>query len=92
VLYATQLVGECAAFGLPHPTLGEVVVVVVTARDGGLPDTGQLLAMCRDRLPAYMVPARIEPRTVPLPRNANGKIDRKLLAAELSPAREGETR
>ncbi|HEY6510798.1 MAG TPA: acyl-CoA ligase (AMP-forming), exosortase A system-associated [Burkholderiaceae bacterium] len=92
VLYATQLVGECAAFGLPHPTLGEMVVVVATAREGGTPDTARLLAMCRERLPAYMVPTRIEPRAVPLPRNANGKIDRKLLAAELRGTQEGESR
>jgi acyl-CoA ligase (AMP-forming) (exosortase A-associated) len=92
VLYATQLVGECAAFGLPHPTLGEMVVVVVTAREGEPPDAGRLLALCRERLPAYMVPARIEPRAGPLPRNANGKIDRKSIAAELRTAHESQTR
>jgi acyl-CoA synthetase (AMP-forming)/AMP-acid ligase II len=69
-----------------------MVVVVATAREGGTPDTARLLAMCRERLPAYMVPTRIEPRAVPLPRNANGKIDRKLLAAELRGAQEGESR
>jgi acyl-CoA synthetase (AMP-forming)/AMP-acid ligase II len=36
----------------------------------------------RARLPAYMVPARIEAHPGPLPRNPNGKIDRKLLAQE----------
>jgi acyl-CoA synthetase (AMP-forming)/AMP-acid ligase II len=40
------------------------------------------LAECRERLPAYMVPATIEVRAAPLPRNPNGKIDRKLLAHE----------
>ena len=91
VLYATQLIGECAAFGLPHPTLGETVAVVVTARDGQALDVAQLLVRCRDKLPAYMVPARIEPRQGPLPRNANGKIDRKAIAAHLRDAAEGET-
>jgi len=90
VLYATQLIGECAAFGLPHATLGETVAVVVTARDGTPPDTKRLLALCRERLPAYMVPGRIEARTGALPRNANGKIDRKLIAAELRSADESE--
>ncbi len=30
-------------------------------------------------MPAYMVPAGIEPVAGPLPRNPNGKIDRKAL-------------
>jgi acyl-CoA synthetase (AMP-forming)/AMP-acid ligase II len=41
-----------------------------------------VLEECKRRLPAYMVPARIEVRAG-LERNANGKIDRKLLAVEL---------
>ena len=82
VLYASQLVGECAAFGVPHATLGEAVVVVVTARDGVAFDLARLQAVCRQQLPAYMVPAQFELRDGPLPRNANGKIDRKSISTE----------
>jgi acyl-CoA synthetase (AMP-forming)/AMP-acid ligase II len=82
VLYGTQLVGECAAFGVPHPSLGEAVVVVLTARPDTAPQPAQLLALCRERLPAYMVPAQIEVREGPLPRNANGKIDRKSIGTD----------
>jgi len=82
VLYATQLVGECAAFGVPHPALGEAVIVVATPRAGDALDEGRILALCRQRLPAYMVPARIGARNGPLPRNSNGKIDRKAIAAQ----------
>jgi acyl-CoA ligase (AMP-forming) (exosortase A-associated) len=89
VLYATGLVAECAAFGVPHPALGEAVSVVVTAPVGTVLDVQQLQAMCRDKLPAYMMPARIELRQGPLPRNANGKIDRKSMAAEHRQAAEG---
>jgi acyl-CoA ligase (AMP-forming) (exosortase A-associated) len=89
VLYATQLIGECAAFGVPHPTLGESVVVVVTLPATAVPDIAQLHQLCRDRLPAYMVPSRIDVREGPLPRNANGKIDRKSLAADARRATEG---
>jgi acyl-coenzyme A synthetase/AMP-(fatty) acid ligase len=39
-----------------------------------------LLAECRSRMPAYMVPAGIDVREGPLPRNPNGKIDRKTLS------------
>ncbi|WP_298825141.1 acyl-CoA ligase (AMP-forming), exosortase A system-associated [uncultured Piscinibacter sp.] len=82
VVYATQMVGECAAFGVPSDTLGEAVCLAVTARNGVALDPAALLAECRTRLPAYMVPAEILPRPGPLPRNANGKIDRKRIAEE----------
>jgi acyl-CoA ligase (AMP-forming) (exosortase A-associated) len=81
VLYATQLVGECVAFGVDHATMGQAIQVIATAPDGSAAlDTEALLAQCRARMPAYMVPAGIEPKAGPLPRNPNGKIDRKLLA------------
>ena len=82
VIYATGLVGEAAALGIPHPVLGQAIVVVATARDGVLLDTDDLLKQCRQRLPAFMVPARLTVREGNLPRNPNGKIDRKLLAQE----------
>ncbi len=69
-------------FGVPHPVLGQAIVVVATPKPGAALDGERLLAECRDRLPAYMVPAKIDVRGGPLPRNPNGKIDRKALAAE----------
>ncbi|MDE2452420.1 MAG: acyl-CoA ligase (AMP-forming), exosortase A system-associated, partial [Burkholderiales bacterium] len=81
VLYATRLVGECVAFGVDHPTLGQAIQVIASAPDGSAAlDTEALLAQCRLHMPAYMVPAGIEGAAGPLPRNPNGKIDRKLLA------------
>ena len=59
VIYATKLVGEAAALGIPHPVLGQAIVVVATPRDGAQLDTDKLLAQCRQRLPAFMVPARV---------------------------------
>lgn len=89
VLYASGTVGECAAFGVPSEALGEAVAVVVTAHDGGTLDVAALQAFCRDRLPAYMLPAHVQVREGPLPRNANGKIDRKLLGTEFRHALAG---
>jgi acyl-CoA ligase (AMP-forming) (exosortase A-associated) len=81
ILYATKLVGECVAFGVDHPTLGQAIQVIATAPDGSAAiDTAALQAECRQRMPAYMVPAGIEGMAGPLPRNPNGKIDRKLLS------------
>ncbi len=83
VLYATKLVGECVAFGVEHESLGQAIQVIATAPEGASAlDLEALLAQCRQRMPAYMVPHGIEPAAGPLPRNPNGKIDRKLLATQ----------
>ena len=81
VLYATRLVGECVAFGVDHASLGQAIQVIATAPDGtSALAVDKLLAECKRQMPAYMVPHGIEPMGGPLPRNPNGKIDRKLLA------------
>lgn len=82
VVYATGLVKEVAATGAPHPTLGQAVVLVVYAETAdGVGEA--LLNLCKQKLPTFMVPGHVEVRTTPLPRNPNGKIDRKHLAGEL---------
>jgi len=48
-----------------------------------------LLAQCRQLMPAYIVPHGVEPMRGPLPRNPNGKIDRKLLATQWEEWRRG---
>jgi acyl-CoA ligase (AMP-forming) (exosortase A-associated) len=83
VLYATRRVSECAAFGVEHPVMGQAIQVIATAPEGETSfDIPALLAECRARMPAYMVPADIHVAAGPLPRNPNGKIDRKRLSAE----------
>ena len=80
VLYGTGMIGECVAFGVPHSTLGDAIHVIATPPEGRAIDAAALLKECRARMPGYMVPAAIDTRPGPLPRNANGKIDRKMLA------------
>jgi acyl-coenzyme A synthetase/AMP-(fatty) acid ligase len=64
-----------------RPTLAAFVV----AR-GDAPDASQIVAFLRNRLPAYMVPARVV--LVPaLPHNANGKLDRGKLPELDNPSR-----
>ncbi len=79
VIYATGLAGEVAAVGVPDPLLGQAIVVIAAGRPGHELDVEALLAECKKRLPAYMVPGRIIVYSGSLPRNPNGKIDRKLL-------------
>ncbi len=80
VLYATKLVGECVAFGVDDDRLGHAIQVIATPPAGQELDVNTLLAECRARMPAYMVPSGIDVREGPLPRNPNGKIDRKTLS------------
>jgi acyl-CoA synthetase (AMP-forming)/AMP-acid ligase II len=82
ILYATRMVGECVAFGVDDDRLGQAIQVIATAPAEGELDTAALLLECRTRMPAYMLPAGIEVRSGPLPRNPNGKIDRKTLSTE----------
>ena len=81
VLYDAGFVEEAAAFGVDHPALGQAIIAVVKLKEGEPSDSARLCDYCKTHMPAYMVPARIELARVPLPRNPNGKIDRKALAA-----------
>lgn len=83
IAYASKLVGEAAALGIPHPVLGQAIVLVATAPHGAMLDTEALLAEYRQRLPAFMVPTRVFEHQDSLPRNQNGKIDRKQLAQQM---------
>lgn len=89
IVFSTGIVGECAAFGVPHAALGHAIVLVATGRDGADLDPALLMGRLREQMPAYMVPAKIDVRQAPLPRNANGKIDRKLLSGEFQTLFEG---
>ena len=80
ILYATKMVGECVAFGVDNDRLGQAIQVIATSPANGELDVMALLAECRVRMPAYMVPSGIEVIKGPLPRNPNGKIDRKTLS------------
>jgi len=81
-LYGIALVAEAAVFGAPHPDLGQEVVAFVVPADRGAFQCDALLAECRQVLPGFMVPARIEVRDE-LPRHPNGKINRAALRDEL---------
>ena len=81
VLYDAGFVEEAAAFGVDHPALGQAIIAVVKLKEGEPSDSARLCDYCKTNMPAYMVPARIELALAPLPRNPNGKIDRKALAA-----------
>jgi acyl-CoA ligase (AMP-forming) (exosortase A-associated) len=82
VVFAREHVTEAAAIGVAHPTLGQAIVVIAYAVEGAAIDAAGLLAACKPHLPAYMLPAKIVMAESSLPRNPNGKIDRKLLSLQ----------
>ena len=82
VVFASGLVDEVAAIGLPHATLGQSITLLVKPANGAAADKEAILAVCRQQLPAYMLPQEVEERSE-LYRNPNGKTDRKRHAQEL---------
>jgi acyl-CoA ligase (AMP-forming) (exosortase A-associated) len=71
---------EAVALGVPDARLGQAIVVV--ARGDGTQEAA-LRARLRRDLPSFQQPARYEWRAE-LPRNANGKLDRAALKAEMT--------
>jgi acyl-CoA ligase (AMP-forming) (exosortase A-associated) len=83
IVYSTGLVAEVAALGIPHPRLAHAIVLVAKSKEAGQEPSEELLARMRPDIPNYMVPHAIHWK-VSLPRNANGKIDRRALADEFA--------
>jgi acyl-CoA ligase (AMP-forming) (exosortase A-associated) len=78
VAYQLPDIEQAVAFGVPHPQLGSGIVLLFQA-DSPKIDTEAVRAHCRAHLPTYMVPGLIE-RIDDIPRNPNGKLDRKSLS------------
>jgi acyl-CoA synthetase (AMP-forming)/AMP-acid ligase II len=83
VVSASGLVSDVVALGVPHPSLGQAIVVVASPAAHQPRDSEAVLKHCKQQLPNFMVPHRVEWRDI-LPRNPNGKFDRKQLAGEFA--------
>jgi acyl-CoA ligase (AMP-forming) (exosortase A-associated) len=79
---ASGAVEEAVAVGVPHPALGQAIVVIVTPAPGQAVDGARILAHCRTTLPLFMMPSEIIERGA-LPHTPSGKVDRVQLAHEL---------
>jgi acyl-CoA synthetase (AMP-forming)/AMP-acid ligase II len=81
---------DCAIVGRPDSILTERVVAFVQPRDGSLSAVA-VREFCATRMADYKVPDFVVTVDVPLPRNANGKIQKNLLrqmAIELDGAKQ----
>lgn len=71
---------EAAVFGVDDPTHGQVVKAVVVVGPGATLDPSGLRDFCAETLSSYKVPAHLEVRREPLPRNATGKVMKHVIA------------
>jgi O-succinylbenzoic acid--CoA ligase len=70
---------ECAIIGRPDPVLGERVHAFIVARDDVKPTPAELRDFCMERMADYKVPETFDILLEPLPRNANGKVQKTIL-------------
>lgn len=78
-------IAEAATFGLPHPTLGEVVVAAIVAAPGTAPDPAEIKQHVQAHVAGLKVPRKLF--FVPaLPRTNVGKIQRGKLPEMVTPA------
>jgi acyl-CoA synthetase (AMP-forming)/AMP-acid ligase II len=72
-------VTECAAFGIAHDRLGELLVAVVV---GDLQNEAAVIQWVGERLARYKAPGQVAFLSQPLPRNHVGKVDKVALRLE----------
>ena len=77
-------VHEVAAFGVPHEVLGEELCVAIIPMKGHTLTEQEIADFMRARVAHYKVPAHIEIRSEPFPRNATGKVLKKALRDALA--------
>ena len=77
-LYEHAAVGECAVFGIPDATFGEVPAAHVRLKAGLTVDADELIAHCRTRLAEFKRPRLIE-FVADFPKTPIGKIQKNLL-------------
>ncbi|MEM7679348.1 MAG: AMP-binding protein, partial [Myxococcota bacterium] len=82
-IYSTGMAKEVAAVGIPDDRLGhKVAVILLPTQPSDFTKKG-LMDELSNALPTYMLPGLIEVKDAELPRNNNGKIDRKRLKKDL---------
>ena len=84
VLLEHPAVVESAVLGKPCPVLGERVHAFVQLKQGSLVPADELRSFCAKRLADYKVPESFTFCAEPLPRNANGKLLKREMRAQLT--------
>ncbi len=79
VIHTTGLANEVVVLGVPHATLGQAILVLITVDEGNPYCIEQIKYACKKILPNYMLPQHIE-IVKQIPQNENGKFDRQILS------------
>jgi acyl-CoA synthetase (AMP-forming)/AMP-acid ligase II len=79
VLLEHAAVREAAVFGVPDEKWGEIVAACIVLAPGQIVSADDLIAFCRRSLGHYKVPRRVEFSETELPKNAAGKVLKRLL-------------
>jgi len=83
VLYTHPAILEAAVVGIPHRVLGEEVGAVVQLKLGHAATEQELSAHVAATLPRHKVPVAVDIREAELPKNASGKVLKRVLRDEL---------
>ena len=82
-LYDHAAVMDAAVIGKPHQTLGEEPIAIVHLKPGARATSDELRHHVAQKLAAFKVPVDVVFWPTTLPRNANGKIVKKELKAQI---------
>lgn len=80
VLYDHPSIAEVAVIGVPHARWGESPKAIVVLRPGMSADSAEIIEFARTRVARYKCPTSID-FVDALPRNASGKVLKKVLRA-----------
>lgn len=80
-LAANTWISEAASFSVPHPTLGEDIAAAVVLKPGVVWNASEITTSLQASLAQFKIPASFFIVDA-LPRNAVGKLDRKVLAQQ----------
>jgi long-chain acyl-CoA synthetase len=79
VIFNHPAVRDVAVFGIPDEQWGELVSASVVLKSGTKLTEGELITYCRQFVANYKVPRRIDFSETDLPKNASGKVLKRLL-------------